>query len=359
MNNPYSDAPSHRRWRTAVAAQAQARIDPVVAFPFSIQPHERIAAAGSCFAQHVARHLRARGFGFVDAEPAHPMLPDDIARSFGYGLFSARYGNIYTSRQLLQLLQRAYGMFSPIDDAWESAGRFHDPFRPGIQPRGFATRREFEIDRARHLAAVRQVMEQADVFVFTLGLTECWVSREDGAAYPMCPGTIAGTFDPARHMLVNLDVDDVEADLAAFIDALRTINPGVKVILTVSPVALAATANDRHVLTANTLSKAVLRVAAERASRGKDVAYFPAYEIITCPSARASYLLEDLRSVSEAGVEHVMEVFFRHAAVAADGVAIPDDAGAGDDAFIPRMKRLVDAVCEEEQLDIMRRDDAG
>jgi GSCFA family protein len=357
MSHPYSDMPSYRRWRSGVAGQAGKAIDPVVDFPFSIAPGERIAAAGSCFAQHVARHLRNQGFGFMDTEPAHPMLSDDIARSFGYGIYSARYGNIYTSRQLLQLLQRAYGTFVPVDDMWESSGRYYDPFRPAIQPGGFATRQEFLADRAQHLAAVRRMLEQADTFIFTLGLTECWVAREDGAAYPMCPGTVAGEFDPARHALVNLEVEDVHADLLAFLRALRAVNPGVKVILTVSPVALAATANDKHVLLANTLSKATLRIAAERLSREQGVAYFPAYEIITCPSIGGSYLLEDLRSISEAGVENVMDVFFRRVATSTHGTIVEERAS--NDTFIPRMKQLVDAVCEEDRLDMMPSNDSG
>lgn len=357
MSHPYSDMPPYRRWRTGVARQAGAAIDPVVDFPFSIAPGERIAAAGSCFAQHVARHLRDHGFGFMDAEPAHPMLPADIARSFGYGIYSARYGNIYTSRQLLQLLQRAYATFVPVDDIWESSGRYFDPFRPAIQPGGFATRQEFLADRVQHLAAVRQVLEEADIFIFTLGLTECWVAREDGAAYPMCPGTVAGEFDPARHALVNLEVEDVHADLLAFLQALRAVNPGIKVILTVSPVALAATANDKHVLLANTLSKATLRIAAERLSREHGVAYFPSYEIITRPSAGGSYLMEDLRSISEAGVRHVMDVFFRRVTTSTHGAMIEDNPAS--DGFIPRMKQLVDAVCEEDRLDMMPSNDPG
>ena len=41
-------------------------------------PHRvrsRIASAGSCFAQHIARHLRQTGFNFLVTETAHPMVP--------------------------------------------------------------------------------------------------------------------------------------------------------------------------------------------------------------------------------------------------------------------------------------------
>jgi hypothetical protein len=350
MTHPYDGIPDYRRWRSGMATVAPADLDPVVAFPFEISAQERIAAAGSCFAQHVARHLRVHGFDFLDTEPAHPLLSAEIARNFGYGVYSARYGNVYTSRQLLQLLRRAYGRFSPADDVWEESGRFFDPFRPSIQASGFATRQEYDADRTRHFAAVRRMFEQADVFVFTLGLTECWVSREDGATYPMCPGTVAGRFDSDRHALLNLTVEDVISDMTAFVAELRAVNPSVKLVLTVSPVPLAATALDRHVWVSTTASKAVLRVAAERLTELPDVAYFPAYEIITSPSNRGGYYAEDLRSISEAGVQHVMALFLRHAC--APSVNRTTTAGDADpQAYLAQMQDLVDTMCDESQLD--------
>lgn len=350
MSHPYHDIPGYRRWRAGVADAPAGELDPVVGFPFRIAAEDRIAAAGSCFAQHVARHLRARGFTFLDTEPAHPLLPADTARDFGYGVFSARYGNIYTSRQLLQLLRRAYGRFVPSDDVWEQSGRFFDPFRPSIQPNGFATREEYDADRRQHFAAVRSLFEQADVFVFTFGLTECWISREDAAAYPLCPGTVAGQYDPLRHALVNLTVEEVLADMTAFVDELRAVNPKVKLVLTVSPVPLAATALDRHVLVSTTVSKAILRIAAEQLTQLPDVAYFPSYEIITCPSRHGSYYAEDLRSIREDGVRHVMELFFRHACAHSGERAAPETVAAPQE-FVAQMQGLVDTMCDESRLD--------
>jgi hypothetical protein len=37
--------------------------------------------------------------------------------------------------------------------------------------------REYRTDRDSHLHHVREMFENLDVLVFTLGLTECWVSR--------------------------------------------------------------------------------------------------------------------------------------------------------------------------------------
>lgn len=319
--------------------------------PFRIRSDAKVMAAGSCFAQHISGRLRANGFNFLVTEPGHPMLPREIAEAHNYGRFTARYGNVYTARQLLQLFRRAYGRFMPVDDAWhESNGQWIDPFRPLIQPGGFVTRAELERDRAQHFAAVRDAFETLDVLVFTLGLTECWLATADGAAYPVCPGTAAGKFDPSRHRFHNQDVNEVVADLCDFVLALRQVNPTARVILTVSPVPLVATATEGHVLQATTYSKSVLRVAADNVARRlPDVAYFPSYEIITGPQARGHYFAEDLRSITTEGVDRVMTLFFQHATEGGN----PEKAAVQPptDDFLERAKKAVDVLCEEESLD--------
>lgn len=328
-----------------MAGHASADIDPVSAPPFRIEPGMRIVTAGSCFAQHVARHLREHGHACFETEPAHPLLPAPVATAFNYGVYSARYGNIYTSRQLLQLWRRAIGVFSPSDDRWDQDGACFDPFRPGIQPDGFSSPQEYALDRRQHLAAVRRAFTEMDVFVFTLGLTECWASREDGAVYPLCPGVVAGRFDAERHVFLNLTVDQVVADLSSFVNEVREINPRMRMILTVSPVPLAATAETRHVLAASTYSKAVLRVAAEQLTSLPDVYYFPAYEIVS--AGGNDYLAPDRRSVLECGVARVMTLFFQHffgEAAASHEPAMADD-------FIQRRQLLIDTLCDEQRLD--------
>ena len=42
------------------------------------------------------------------------------------------------------------------------------------------------------------MFEQSEIFIFTLGLTEAWRSKKDGAVFPLAPGVSAGSFDPAE-----------------------------------------------------------------------------------------------------------------------------------------------------------------
>lgn len=361
--HPYKSAPGRNFWRRSVADIEPGNVDPVSEFPIWINPETRVATAGSCFAQHIARYLRTGGFNYYVTEPGHPILPGSVRTKNNYGLFSARYGNIYTARQLAQLVERAYGRFVPVESVWQEADDvFLDPFRPSVQPGGYISEVELALDREQHFAAVREMLETLDVFVFTLGLTECWISSGDGAVFPLCPGVHGGRFDPAQHVFYNQTLDDVVEDMTSFLMTLARLNPAARVILTVSPVPLAATArHDQHVLTATTYSKAVLRVAAETlAMRFPHVAYFPSFEIITGAHNKGRYYAPDLRNVVETGVAHVMSLFMKHATTQGLADVVPSGTDAptrlqaeasSDDAYLRFAQHIVEVECDEAALD--------
>lgn len=348
--------PDHAYWRKSVGGVAPTDIDPVVAPKFFIEKEEKIATAGSCFAQHISRYMSSSGYNYYIPENGHPVLSPDVRKEFNYGTFSCRYGNIYTTRQLWQLVQRAYGEFSPQEDVWKGAKGFVDPYRPFIQPNGFRTIEEFHADREAHYAAVRKMIESFDVFVFTLGLTEVWLSAADGSAFPVCPGCGAGEHDPEKHVFHNLTVDEVMADMNAFIAFAKEKNPRGKVLLTVSPVPLIATAETKHVLVSTTYSKSVLRVAAQMlADAHQHVDYFPSYEIITGNFSGGRYYESDLREVREEGVNHAMRCFFRNYL----GVEVEKSANASvgkpaqtgyDRPAKTTSEVLAEIVCDEEQM---------
>jgi hypothetical protein len=208
--NPYRHLPDHQFWRRGVERVAMNAVDPVVRPGFPLAPQDRIATAGSCFAQHISRTLQRHGFNYYVSEQHDGTGNPDDARERNFGVFSARFGNIYTARQLVQLFDRAYGSFQPADDCWTRAdGRLVDPFRPEIEPRGFASEHELHASRALHFQAVRTLFESLDVLVFTLGLTEAWRNRHDGAVFPLAPGVAGGMLDPSQHEFVNFAVADV------------------------------------------------------------------------------------------------------------------------------------------------------
>ena len=355
-DHPYKRLPDKAFWRRSVTALETGAVDPVGVFDIQLEPETKVATAGSCFAQHIARHLAKSGFNYYVTEPGHPLIPEAVRQRHNYGVYSARYGNIYTARQLLQLFQRAYDKFAPEEDVWDGPnGTYLDPFRPTIEPSGFISVAELKTDRRQHFAAVRRMFETLDVFVFTLGLTECWMSNVDGAVFPLCPGVEGGSFDPDKYSFYNQTATDVIADMSAFLDGLKAVNPQCRVMLTVSPVPLMATASaGQHVLSATTYSKSVLRVAAETLRGNYDfVDYFPSYEIITGSYNRGRYFANDLRNVTEEGVSHVMRVFFAHATLQAAKQKAPEEVANTTPTkdFLQKMEEFVAVECDEVALD--------
>ncbi|GEL44555.1 hypothetical protein MEX01_51460 [Methylorubrum extorquens] len=194
-----------------------------------------------------------------------------------------------------------------------------------------------------------------DVFVFTLGLTEAWHDPSDGAVVPIAPGVVGIDDEAERYEFLNFTSTEVQADLEEFVSLLSSVNQSCKVILTVSPVPLVATYEKRHVLTATTYSKSVLRVAADEcAQRQNNVIYFPSYEIITGSYARGNYFAEDLRSVTDEGVKHVMSVFMRHFSEQGEIPRQMHDSTMGLSSSASIDLELAagrEIVCEEELLD--------
>ena len=351
LRHPYSDLPSYQFWKRSVSAVEAHLVDPVTRPRFTVGKEEWVATAGSCFAQHISRRISRSGYQYLVTEDRADLSADERTAA-GYGLFPARFGNIYTTVQLLQLFEEAFGERSTSSEAWQRPdGRYVDPLRQQVEPGGFATPDCVKQDRVRHLQCVRRMFEQADVFIFTLGLTEAWRSRANGTVFSAAPGVVGGAFDPNHHEFVNFSVEETYAALREFLAKFHVVNPAAKVLLTVSPVPLIATYEDRSVLLSNTYSKSVLRVAAEMAIRDHDwVDYFPSYEIITNSSAGGLYYHADHREVNGLGVAHAMRCFMHNYTTDGSSRDAPAPAPAQFDGHAA--SRAV--ICDENILDTAR-----
>lgn len=351
MSTPYSDLPSRNFWSPAVGKRGALEIDDLWRPKWQIAPTDRVVTFGSCFAQHFGRALKQRGYGWHNMEPGPEKLGPDGVEKFNYNVFSARTGNIYTANILLQWCEWATGRSAPPDEAWEDEGRFYDPFRPAIEPNGFASPQEMQESRKLTIRAFGDALRQADVFVFTLGLTESWRVKDGSYEYAICPGTVAGTFDPQNHVFVNEGYANILRSLQLALSLMREVNPDLRVLITVSPVPLTATASPDHVLVATTYSKSVLRAVAGDVARDHPwVDYFPSYEIIVSPPYGGRFFAENKRSVLGEGVAHVMSMFF---AGQAQSFGAPDGDGVTTglrDIEASDAEQKDDLVCEEALL---------
>ncbi len=120
-----------------------------------------------------------------------------------------------------------------------------------------------KVHRADYLARIRAMFGQLDPLIFTLGLTETWADRAISTIFSSAPGVIAGAYDPAKHVFVNLGFADAIESSYAAIGILRGVNPALKILLAISPLPLAATATGIQVMRADPYSNSVLRVVAE------------------------------------------------------------------------------------------------
>src|SRR5688572_15492645 len=82
--HPYKQLSDKAFWRRSVGGVPSHEVDPVGAFSLRITPETKVATAGSCFAQHIARHLRAAGFNYYVVEPGHPILPTKVREKHNY-----------------------------------------------------------------------------------------------------------------------------------------------------------------------------------------------------------------------------------------------------------------------------------
>lgn len=346
---PYSDLPPDAFWKLCRQDSAFLLGD-LYKPKFQLSPGDRVATAGSCFAQNIGRYVRASELELVDAEPAPAAMSQDTAQRFGYGMFSARYGNIYTARQLRQLLEDCLSETLRDCALWQNDGRWYDGLRPNTEPHGYDSADEMRAHRLDHLRRVRGIFDQTDVFIFTLGLTETWQDSESGTVFPVAPGVVAGHHDPARHGFLNLGLADTLEDLSAALTLMRDLAPKLRILLTVSPVPLTATASGQHVLRATTYSKSVLRAVAEEVSALDPlIDYFPSYEIITGAPYGSRFYAPNLRSVTPEGVAAVMSAFFgAHPALAP--VERPLDA---QQPLRADEDNADDVICEEAMLEAM------
>jgi hypothetical protein len=353
MTHPYAQLGDSHFWNRSIAGAPLAAIpyDPAPKFRFNLET-DGFGTAGSCFAQHFGRELAGRGGQLVITEAWHPLIPAGI--DHGYGLFSARYGNIYNTRQLRELLEQALGQRPPIFEFSRRAdGRWIDMLRPRAAPDGFSSEGDARADRVYHLQQVKRLLETASVFVFTLGLTEGWRNHRADHTYGICPGVAAGEFRADVHEFVNFDYDACRADLCAALTLAWSCNRDLRVLLTVSPVMLVATAEPRGVLQSSIASKSILRAVADHCVKQYElVDYFPSFEIITGPPARGRFFDADGRDVTRDGVELVMDVFFRSRVIgtAPSRSAAPSEPEAWQ-ATQREIQAALEADCDELLLD--------
>jgi len=304
MTTPYDKLSNYQFHSKEMVGVHPSRFDPIVSTKINIDKNSKIMTMGSCFAQNLTKWLIKNDFGIMveEADEQHG------------GLFSANYGNVYTVAQALQLFHRAFGNWNANEELYQSEqGYYVDPLRPSAIAGGFETTEVALARRNLHESRVKSLFLTAEVLVFTLGLTEAWIRKSDNAVLPIAPGVVAGQFSKDLYDFKNFSFEEVKNALSELINEIYKINPHCQILLTVSPVPLAATYENKHISVASMASKSILRAVVEDVIRCFDhVDYFPSYEVFLTPGIGDGYFEYDNRHVKPAGVEHAMRLFEKH-----------------------------------------------
>lgn len=243
-------------------------IFPAVSPRFTIPRGAQIFTIGSCFARNVEEKLA----GMFRLPTSEFSVPKSEWKARPNGLL-----NEYTPGAMLQRIGNALGREEFGERAIVKMGEgFADLLLPGGTPVPI----ERVIERRQQIDRVYSRLRDCEIVIITLGLVQSWYDARDGLYLNRMPSQWAMRNFPGRYFVRILDFETSYALLRNAVGALISAGIG-KILVTVSPVPLQISFSGVDATIANSYSKSILRVCAERlrAEFGQ-VDYFPSYEIV-------------------------------------------------------------------------------
>jgi hypothetical protein len=275
---------------------------------FRLHSDDKFFAIGSCFARGLEQALAAHNIAVESAAPEFAKLQPANKEESGIGFI-----NKYNTYSILNELRWALdpGAEFPRESIVQlTKTTWDDPHTtPTLE---FANLQE-TLERRALMQAVTKRIESCRAVILTLGLAEVWRDVKADVFINRTPIPAFLMAEPDRYEFHLTGFAENLANLEA-IHALLTQygHPDVHIVVTVSPVPLMNTFSTMDIVVANTWAKSLLRtVAQEWATAHGNVDYFPSYEIVQS-SDRAASWETDLRHVTGAGAQHIMELFVRN-----------------------------------------------
>jgi hypothetical protein len=248
--------------------------------PF-ITKQTAITAFGSCFAAYISKYLHGKGY----AVAGHHLSNQSHIIRFGEGM-------VNTFAILQQFEWAIEGKAFP-ENLWFSDKKEIASTDPAVQ------------------ADTRAIILGTDLFIITLGLSEIWYDKRSGEA--LWRAIPAYLFDDSIHGFRISSYQENLDNLRRIRAIILAAKPDAKIVFTVSPVPLMATFRPISCLTANSVSKSILRAAVDelvREAGNVNTVYFPSFEIVKDFFVDAYE--PDNRHPLPQIVDFIMETFERH-----------------------------------------------
>lgn len=249
----------------------------VRSFPFKISYPDKVLFMGSCFSEEIGNKMADLKFDVL--QNPNGILYDPI--SISDALFSYIDNETFDEKILFEL--------NGLWHSWKHHSLFSGPNKKEVLQK---------INDSVYEAHL--FLKQTKTLIITLGTAFNYQLKEGFKNVANChkaPGTL--------FIKTLLPVEQIKADLSSAIAALKTFNPGLKIIFTISPV--------KHLkegVVENSRSKARLLEAAHLICDEKDnVFYYPAYELVNDVLRDYRFYKEDLAHPNETAIDFVFEKF--------------------------------------------------
>ena len=237
----------------------------------------KILTLGSCFSDNIGNHLKGNKFETM----VNP------------------FGTIYNPVSIQKLIQLSIRNEQPAEDTYLSKEEihsnydFHSSFSDTLKER-------LKTTIADQISTAHACLRACDFLFITYGTAWVYKRKDNLQIVANCHKQHADLFIKKL-----LTTDEIVNSFTQLYTDLKQFNPGIKIILTLSPV--------RHLkdtMELNTVSKSVLRMALYAITQSReDTDYFPAYEIMMDDLRDYRFYATDMIHPSTEAEEYIWEKF--------------------------------------------------
>lgn len=244
---------------------------------WKISLRDSIFSMGSCFSAHIGKKLEA----------------------YKFNTLTNPFGTIYNPISIFQLIEFSLTDKKPADWSYlRQQGVFRNyHFHSEISA---TDENEFHRQIAITFEKVKAFLQRSNVLMITFGSAISYRLKENNEIVANCHKVPARQFEKSL-----LKTDFIVGHFNNVYHLLKQVNPGVRLILTVSP--------DRHLketLELNSASKATLRVVCEELkSSFNDVYYFPSFELMIDDLRDYRFYSDDMLHPANQAVNYIWSKF--------------------------------------------------
>lgn len=273
---------------------------------FKISENDIIFTMGSCFARNIEILLEKYGFTISsysrELEWHQAKVTGDRGAAYN---FLNRFNAFSIANEMRWALdpdsEYEENSLVPLND-----GTYIDPH---AHFKFINVGKEETLARRQELIQINRRVKESRIVIFTLGLSEVWKDNKTGLFMNFSPTKEMSDSCPERFSFHVTSYEENMQAMREVYDLLEKYgHPDFQMVVTVSPVSLAASFRDQDVVLSNCYSKSVLRCVADSISQLPRAHYFPSYEIITC-SPYQHVWREDRRHPSHEVVHHITKLF--------------------------------------------------